>query len=38
MVKWLGQVEYDALEKRARSYKNRGEAILDWMKLWKTLN
>ena len=33
MVNWLGQEEYDLLERRARSYKNRGEAIAECQKM-----
>jgi len=33
MLKWLGEDEYAALEKRAWTYKNRGEAVLQYMKL-----
>ncbi len=29
MIKWLGQEKYDALEKKARSYKNRAEAVAE---------
>lgn len=29
MVNWLGQEEYDALEKRARGFKKRSEAVAE---------
>lgn len=29
MIGWLGQDKYDALERRARSYKNRAEAVAE---------
>jgi hypothetical protein len=31
MIEWLGKEEYDALETRARSFKNRTEAVLEFM-------
>lgn len=30
MLNWLGQEEYDALEKRARTFKKREEAVAEW--------
>jgi hypothetical protein len=33
MVDWLGQEEYDALERRARTFKKRVDAVLECMKL-----
>lgn len=35
MVDWLGQEEYDLLEKRARSFKKRIDAVLEVMELLK---
>ena len=37
MVAWLGSEEYAALEHRARSFKNRREAILECMSLLQSL-
>jgi hypothetical protein len=37
MVTWLGQEEYDLLEKRARTFLNRRDSVLQWMELYKTL-
>lgn len=33
MIQWLGQEKYDALEKRARSFMQRSEAIKKWQEL-----
>lgn len=33
MIDWLGQEKYNALETRARSFKNRREAVLEAM-IW----
>lgn len=35
MVRWLGQVEYDALEGRARGFKKRSKAIEECMQFLK---
>lgn len=33
MITWLGQIEYDLLERRARTVKQRHQAILECMEL-----
>lgn len=38
MVSWLGQEKYDALERRARTFKNRTEAVLDFMNWYKVIH
>lgn len=35
MVSLLGPEEYDAVEKRARTFMNRTDAVLEWMRLAK---
>lgn len=36
MVEWLGEEEYDLLEKKARSFKKRSEAVADCMEMLHT--
>lgn len=35
MIKWLGLKEYEELERRARSFKSRFQAVLECMELLK---
>lgn len=35
MLKWLGPKEYELLERRARGFKKRSDAVLEWLEAQK---
>jgi hypothetical protein len=37
MINWLGQEEYDALERRARTFKKREDAVREWQEALRGL-
>ncbi len=37
MIDWMGKEAYEALERRARSFRNRAEAVADWKAFFEAL-